>query len=132
MRFTEPKGTLVVPDPNTFGGPILLYRKEDQVFGPPVDPALLKAEDMSPYRGYRQMPLMFGYRDNSRALGLADMCRAIEAGREYRANSEQQAHVLEILTAFAASSEQKKHIELKTKYTRGEPMRIGGVYGILE
>ncbi|MBQ1377573.1 MAG: Gfo/Idh/MocA family oxidoreductase, partial [Lachnospiraceae bacterium] len=28
------KGTLVVPDPNVFGGPIYLYRPEDDTFGP--------------------------------------------------------------------------------------------------
>jgi len=126
------EGTLVVPDPNTFGGPILLYRKEDQARGPMVDPALIKAEEITPYRGFRQMPLMFDYRENSRALGLADMCKAIETKRGFRANSDLQMHVLEILTSFTESSRQKKYIELKTRYTRGEPMRNGGVHGILD
>lgn len=126
------EGTLVVPDPNTFGGPILLFRKEDQIPGPMVDPALIKAEEMTPYRGYRQLPLMFDYRENSRALGLADMCKAIETGRAYRANSDLQRHVLEILTAFSDSSKQKKQIKLKTKYKRGVPMRNPSMRGILD
>jgi hypothetical protein len=41
-------------------------------------------------------------------------------------------HVLEILTAFTTSSEQRKYIELKTKFTREEPMKNGGIHGILD
>ena len=126
------EGTLVVPDPNTFGGPVLLYRKEDVIRGPRVDPALIKVEEISPYRGYRQIPLMFDYRENSRGLGLADMCKAIETKRPFRANSAQQAHVLEILTSFTKASQQKKYIGLTTKYTRGEPMKISTLPGILD
>lgn len=125
-------GTLIVPDPNMFGGPILLYRKEDQVRGMQVDPALIKAEEITPYRGYRQIPLMFNYRDNSRTLGLADMCKAIDTGRRHRANCDLQMHVLEILTSFTASSAQKKQIELETKYVRDEPMKKTELLGILD
>lgn len=126
------EGTLVVPDPNTFGGAVLLYRREDQQMGPKVDPGLLSPEEITLYRGYRQIPLMFGYRENSRGLGLADMCKAIENGRDHRANSSLQSHVLEILTSFSKSSEQKKYIELKTNYERGESMKNAVMPGILD
>ena len=126
------EGTLVVPDPNTFGGPVLLFRREDMVFGPRVDPALIKAEEITAYRHYRQIPLMFGYRDNSRAIGLADMCKAVETKRAFRANAEQTLHVLEILTAFSKASQSKKYMELTTKYTRGKPMPTGGMPGVLD
>jgi predicted dehydrogenase len=125
-------GTIIVPDPNTFGGPILLFRKEDMVFGPRVDPALIKMEEISPYRHYRQLPLMYAYRGNSRGLGLADMCKALETGRAHRANSMQQMHVLEILTSFSKSCQERKYIELTTKYTRGEPMKNAVMNGILD
>jgi len=125
-------GTLIVPDPNTFGGPVLLFRREDMVWGPMVDPALIKLEEISAYRHYRQIPLMFGYRDNSRGLGLADMCKALETGRDFRANYEQQLHVLEILTSFSKSSQEKKYINLTTKYNRGKPMANAGMPGILD
>jgi predicted dehydrogenase len=126
------EGTIIVPDPNTFGGPILLFRKEDMVDGPRVDPALIKMEEITLYRHYRQLPLMYAYRDNSRGLGLADMCKAIETGRDARANSDQQMHVLEILTSFSKSSEQKRYIELQTKYHRGAPMKNAVMNGILD
>lgn len=69
------KGTLLVPDPNTFGGPIRLFRPEDQVKLEAGDPAL-KGILADPYAGYKEVPLMFDYRENSRALGLSDMCKA--------------------------------------------------------
>jgi len=123
------KGTLAVPDPNTFGGPVRLYRPEDQgtTMG---DPALLGA--VGEYQGFREIPLMFDYRDNSRALGLADMCKALETGREYRANSQQQHHVLEILTAFSESSAKGGYLPLKTRYTRTAPMENNPMRGILD
>ena len=48
------KGTLVVPDPNTFGGPILLLRPEDQAAAPKVDPALMRKEAPNFYAGYKR------------------------------------------------------------------------------
>jgi predicted dehydrogenase len=126
------EGTLVVPDPNSFGGPVLLFRKEDMTRGPMIDPALIKPEEITLYRHYRQFPLMFGYRDNCRGLGLADMCRAIEAGRDFRANSAQQLHVLEILTSFCEASRMKRYVELKTGFVRGKPMVNAVMPGILD
>ena len=125
------KGTLAVPDPNTFGGPVMLYRPEDFVAGPTVDPALRKIE-FDPYTKFRQIPLMFDYRENSRALGLADMCKAIETGRPWRANFRQQHHVLEILTGFSKASESGKFLELKTRYTRPEIMKNNPLHGVLD
>jgi predicted dehydrogenase len=124
-------GTIVVPDPNTFGGPVLLYRREDAPPKQQIDPALVKPEEISLYRGYRQIPLMFGYRENSRALGLADMCKAIEAGREYRANSGLQLHILELMNAFGESTRQKRQIALTTKFKRAEPMANTDLAGVL-
>jgi len=126
------EGTLVVPDPNTFGGPVLMLRPEDIVRGPMIDPALIKPDEISFYRGYRQIPLMFGYRDNSRALGLADMCKAIETNRPYRANSDLQMHVLEILTSFSKSNAAKRYVELTTKYQRAEAMKLAAMPGLLD
>ena len=126
------EGSLVVPDPNTFGGPVLLLRREELFRGPRVDPALIKAEDITLYKNYLPLPLMFPYRENTRGLGLADMCKAIDTGREYRANSMQQLHVLEILTSFTKSSEEGKRIDLKTKFKRAEPMKSGAMPGILD
>ena len=125
------EGTLVVPDPNTFGGNVLLLRPED-FEKVTVDPGLMKPEEITMYRGYRHMPLMFGYRENSRSLGLADMCKAIRTGREIRANCDLQIHVLEILTSFSKSCKERKYIDLATKYTRSAPMKNLAMPGVLD
>jgi len=124
------KGTLLVPDPNTFGGPIYLLRPEDQGNGPKVDPGSLGAA--TGVEGFKEMPLMFDYRENSRGLGLADMCKAIEEKRDIRADYVQQEHVLEILCAFEKSSENQAYLPLKTKYQRCAPMENNPMHGILD
>lgn len=106
------RGTLICPDPNCFGGPIQLYSPEDGEL--------------------KEIPLMFGYRENSRAMGLADMARAIEQGVSARANSQQQLHVLEILTAFDRSSDAGRTVELTTRYERQRPMERCNVPGKVE
>lgn len=126
------KGTLAVPDPNTFGGPVLMLRPEDRAAAPKTDPALERRAAPDFYDGYRQIPLLYDYAENSRALGLDDMCRAIEAGRDHRASCQQQHHVLEILLSFSKSCEQGAYIPLKTRYQRTAPMKNNPMHGILD
>ena len=125
------KGTLIVPDPNTFGGPILLYRPENDTQIPKVDPALLSVRP-GPYDAFKEIPLMFDYSENSRGLGLADMCKAMEEKRSWRANYRQQRHVLEIMTGFTKASESGKFIEIKSPFTREAPMYNNPLHGILD
>jgi predicted dehydrogenase len=106
------EGTLIVPDPNGFGGPVKLLRPETG--------------------HYVEMPLLFDYAENSRTLGLADMAKAIQTGRDARADVQQTLHVLEILTAFERSSEQKAYLPLESPYTRRPPMKKAALKGILD
>ena len=124
------KGTLLVPDPNTFGGPIRLFRPEDQDRTKAIDPGLLNAAGAMV--GFKEIPLMFEYSGNSRGLGLADMCKAIETGRDMRVSYKQTAHVLEILTAFEKSSAEKAYHPIETKYQRTEPMKNNPMPGVLD
>lgn len=105
-------GTLSVPDPNTFGGPVRLYRPGSEEF--------------------KEIPLLFPYSENSRGLGLADMAKAIELGRRPRANSTLLSHVLEIMTAFEASSSQRKEISITSRYQREKAMIYQELTGILD
>ena len=75
---------------------------------------------------------MFDYAENSRALGIADMCKALRTGRGFRANYQQQHHVLEILTAFSKASESGAVIPLQTKYERTAPMQNNPLHGVLD
>ena len=102
------EGTLVVPDPNNFTGSIKLLKPQDGE--------------------YKEMPLCFSYSDNSRALGLADMAKSIQSGREFRANCEQTYHVLEVLSALQSGGS----TEIKSPFHRTAPMCPVGVKGVLD
>ena len=106
------EGTLIVPDPNTFGGPIRLLRKEE--------------------KEYREMPLMFDYDDNSRGLGLADMAKALETGRDSRADYRQTYHVLEVMTAFERSSRKMAYEAIESVYEKRAAMKHNPISGILD
>ncbi|MEI6278249.1 MAG: Gfo/Idh/MocA family oxidoreductase [Verrucomicrobiae bacterium] len=99
------EGTLSVPDPNTFGGPVRIRRHDDS--------------------DWREIPLEFGYADNSRGLGVADMIAAEQGGHEHRANAQTAYHVLDIMHSILDSSESGQHIELVSSMTRPLPMPEG-------
>ena len=78
------------------------------------------------------MPLLYDYPENSRGLGLADMCKALRTGRDHRANYQQQRHVLEVMTSFSKSCESRAYLPMETKYTRTAPMELNPMHGILD
>lgn len=80
----------------------------------------------------RELPLLFPYAENSRALGLADMAKALRTGRAFRADCQQTFHVLEIMESLYKSSQEQRFVPLTSAYTRREPMRIGLLDGILD
>jgi len=99
------EGTLRVPDPNTFGGEILLYRSS-------------KGE-------WESVPHTHGHADNSRGLGVEDMAGALVEKRSHRANGEMTFHVLEIMHAFHDASREGRHISLGSSCERPQPMPVG-------
>ena len=106
------KGTLVCPDPNYFDGPVGLYRGD--------------------HKEYKEIPLLFDYKDNSRALGLADMAKSIESGRIPRAYYDQTLHVLEVMESFKTSGETKQFVSIQSKFTPHPPMKNNAIFGILD
>lgn len=87
------KGTLTVPDPNTFGGPVKLYRPEDGLV--------------------KEMPLMFPHGENSRALGLSKMAEAFDAGADSFATSwKMTGHALDVMTGMLRSGESGRPVEM--------------------
>jgi predicted dehydrogenase len=104
------EGSLLVPDPNTFGGPVKLRRYDEEQ--------------------WREMPLTHAWAQNSRGLGVADLASAVRDKREARAGAAMAEHVLEVMLAFEASSIAGRHLEMKTHCARPEalpPASFGGV-----
>jgi predicted dehydrogenase len=87
------KGTLTVPDPNTFGGPVKLYLPED---GAP-----------------REMPLMYPYKENSRALGLSKMAEALESGKgDFVTSWRMTGHALDVMTGMLRSGASRQFVDM--------------------
>ena len=99
------EGSLSVPDPNGFGGPVQVRRAT--------------AKEWSP------VPLTHGYQENGRGIGVADMASAIRAKRPHRASGELAYHVLDIMHAFHDASLAGKHVELASTCTRPAALPLG-------
>ncbi len=98
------EGTLAVPDPNGFGGPVQVRRRGD-------------AE-------WSEIPLEHGFADNSRGLGVLDMAYAVRTGTPHRASGELAYHALEVMHAFTDASEAGRHIELQSEVERPPAMAL--------
>lgn len=98
------KGSLVVPDPNTFGGPVFV-RRHDQ-------------------NSWSEIPLTHGFTDNSRGIGVADMASSILEGRAPRADGELAFHVLDVMHGFKDASDKNKHYEPVSTCEQPSPLPL--------
>jgi len=96
------EGTLRVPDPNTFGGPIYYRRFRDE--------------------GWSEIPLLKNFPVNSRGYGLVDMAEAITENRPHRASGEMAYHVLEVMHGFHDASDSGIYYSVKSSCQRPEPL----------
>lgn len=96
------EGTLSVPDPNTFGGPVRVYR-----------PGRSEWEDIEITRPFA---------DNSRGLGVADMAQALREGGASRAGGDLTYHVLDIMHAVHEAADQGRYVELGSTVERPAPL----------
>lgn len=96
------EGTLKVPDPNGFGGEVLLRRHDDE--------------------DWKAVPLEFGFAENSRGVGVLDIAHAVDEKRAHRASGALALHVLETMLSFDKSSASGTHQELVSSLQRPAPM----------
>jgi predicted dehydrogenase len=96
------EGTISVPDPNRFDGPVRLFRRSTEA--------------------WEEVPHTHRT-DVGRGIGLADMVDAIEEGRPHRCSGELAFHVLEAMQAIEASSESGMHKELASRCAQPAPLR---------
>ncbi len=132
------EGTLSVPNPDTFGGPVRLFRAIDTSAQKPVSGETgdigyaERAKALLSGGSFYEVPLMFKYSENGRGVGLADMAKAIETGRAHRASGELVLHSVEVMTAFEKSSTQGKFIAMETRCDRPAPMDRTLPAGVLD
>ncbi len=108
------KGTLYVPDPNFFGGPLQMAGMDGEVQDvAPWDHPFGVLNDTS----HQGEPLA-----NYRTAGLADMVAAIGAGRDTRCSLERTLHGVDVMTSILKSGETGSFITLSTTCTRPEAL----------
>jgi predicted dehydrogenase len=105
-------GSLIVPDPNYFGGEIEMAAT---------------GEDWAPVATEHSYA-----DDNYRIIGAADMAQAIRSNRPHRANGDLAFHVLEVMEAFERSSKSGAHVEIESRPERPAPLPVGLKTGELD
>jgi len=97
------EGSLRVPDPNTFGGPISYCRMGE--------------------KEWTDIPLLFDYPENSRGLGIADIAEAIERGSEHRASGDLTRHVVDVMESILKASHEHVQVQLSSRCEQPSPRR---------
>ncbi|MBN1865519.1 MAG: Gfo/Idh/MocA family oxidoreductase [Victivallales bacterium] len=97
-------GSLVVPDPNSFSGPVMVSTNR---------------------RDWTESSLSHIYTDNMRGIGVSDMADAIMRRRPNRCSGELAYHVLEVMHAFGKSSQSNRHVLIESTCTRPEALPVG-------
>ena len=106
------RGSLSVPDPNTFGGPVRICQAG--------------ASEWS------SIPLTHGYSENSRGLGVADMAYALRTGRPQRASGELAYHVLDLMHGLLDAASEGRHITIASSCERPAPLPLDLLPGTLD
>ena len=105
------EGSLSVPDPNTFRGPVLVRRAG--------------AEEWS------EVPLTHSDAV-SRGIGVADMAYALTYKRPHRTSGELTFHVLDLMCALDEASKSDRHIEIQSTCSRPAPLPMDLLPGTLD
>jgi predicted dehydrogenase len=99
------KGSLLVPDPNRFGGEVQVAKTGAE---------------------WETVPLTHGHVDGEfRSIGVADMASALVTARPHRASGALAFHVLEVMEAFQNSSDEGRRVKIRSRVERPAMMRAG-------
>jgi predicted dehydrogenase len=98
------EGTLSLPDPNRFDGPVRLRKRGADEF--------------------ESVPLSHEY-THGRGVGLADLAHAVAGDWQQRASGALGAHVLEVLEGVRTASDQDEHVSLDRSVERPPPVPPG-------
>lgn len=100
LEVTGTDGTLILPDPNTFGGELCIRR------GGSRTEELLSAPTPRSTRG----------------TGVLDMARAIREGRPHRADGALGFHVLDTMSAVLRSVDESRFVPIESSVERADPL----------
>lgn len=110
-------GSLSVPDPNTFGGPVRLFQGKDGGVR---------------FMDFADMALRYPYAENLRGMGVADMGYAIRNRRAVRPSGELAYHVVEVMETFDLASRAGRTLTLKSTCGKPAVLPCGLPFGVLD
>ncbi|MBO9624880.1 MAG: Gfo/Idh/MocA family oxidoreductase [Microbacterium sp.] len=102
VEITGTEGTLVIPDPNTFGGAISITRPLTRMFIPPepIEQEIVPVAQEGVVSG--------------RGLGLLDMVRSVRDDRPHVATGEFGYHVLDTLLSIEEAAESRTFVPVES------------------
>lgn len=87
-------GSLLVPDPNNFGGTVQVRRQDGQ--------------------DWSALPASAGYQDGGRGIGVADLAAAMAAGVPHRASAQLALHVLDVMQSLLTAAREQASVPVGT------------------
>ncbi len=105
------EGSLSVPDPNIFGGPVKVRRAGASEWS---DVPLTHSDKVG------------------RGIGVADLAYGLVNGRPHRANGAMAYHVLDLMQSFEESSDSGQHVMIESRCERPALLPLGLMAGRLD
>ncbi|MEW1720497.1 Gfo/Idh/MocA family oxidoreductase [Streptomyces sp. NPDC093109] len=96
-------GSLSVPDPNNFDGPVELHPAGGE---------------------WTVLPVSAGIPGAARGVGLADLARALAEDRPHRASAELARHVLDVMLTLLDAAREGRTLKVVSDCERPEPVRL--------
>ena len=96
------EGSMLVPDPNNFGGTVLVRKAQDS--------------------DWQEVPVTHGNAENSRGVGVQDMALAIRNGGAHRVSGALAFHVLDVMLSVREAGEQGLYKTLSSGVERPAPL----------
>mgnify|MGYP001165219730 FL=1 len=120
MELYGTNGSLVVPDPNMFGGPVILSHELGSEWKEiSVENKYLGKTNIINHSGRsNEAPKQSNYR----GIGLAEMIYSIENNRKHRCNDQLALHVLDLIESTILAAESKKEIQLRSSCEQPKPL----------
>lgn len=123
MELYGTEGSMIVPDPNFFGGDIEMADSSGEI----------KPLDAWPHPfGIPNQDHKHGKMANYRTAGLADMAVAIAEGRDHRCSLDRTLHGVDVMTSILKSGETGQFVDLTTTCTRPAAMGIEEAQALLK
>jgi predicted dehydrogenase len=98
------EGSLSVPDPNRFDGPVRLRKARESEW---IEVPLTHSAEVG------------------RGIGVADLAYSIVSGRPHRANSDLAYHVLDAMCSFDEAGKSRRSLDLASTCARPDALPLG-------